>query len=134
MVTHEITFRILLTQGKIRLALFLLLLAALPRMAATAEVATLNTYFPPPAATHDALTIYGDVKLARDREKVYIGSESNENTYVAVGQDQEPIISGLPNVSPTLVINGTLRVDGCIWLGGNPPNPPGTFRCSFEQL
>ncbi len=127
MVTHEITFRILLTPSRIRLALFFLLLGALPRMAATADVATLNTYFPPPSATHEALTIYGNVTLARNGDRVYLGSESNESTYVAVGNGQEPVISGNAEEARALVIKGTLRVDGCIHLEN-------TFRCRFEPL
>ena len=120
MVTHEITFRILLTPLRIRLALPALFLAAFPRMAATADVAALESYYPPPSGTHAALMVTGTTSLGRDQESVILGSKYNGNTHVGV--------AGPTDSDFRLRVHGDMRVDGCIWLQRTDDK----YRCRWE--
>lgn len=134
MVTHEIAVSFTLTPGRVRLCLLAALCTFLPRLSSTADVSTMELYFPPPVAAVDQLQVRGESILARDYGNVYLGPGNGGGdhpvAYTAIGAGPNP--APLPNRNIGLYVAGKLRMDGCIslsWAGNTTKNH--LWRCKF---
>lgn len=123
---HEITIRISLTPGRVRAALLFLLLIGLPRLSATQDEPQLWSYFPPPTAVFNTIVAgngavgANPLELARDYGNVTIGNPNSPNpdmrVLVRASRVQMASPLTLYGRKARLVVNGKLRVNGCIYL------------------
>jgi len=138
MVMHEIRIRIALTPGRVRCALVLFLLLALPRAAGTDDASSTGTiYFPSPKAAYAKLTTIGldsnhnpvDTVLAANGGTIQFGNSATSPS--------STVVAGSASAGTyRLRVTGSLRVDGCMWLKNNNAyagnGSQDNYRCRFE--
>ena len=89
---------------------------AFPRMASTGDQETLPETYTSPAGAFDSLYSLGDAQLA-----INPTAQADPPVPLFVAQSAASFV-GISERNPTtaLVVNGNVRVTGCIWLGGVP--------------
>ena len=138
MVTHEIVVSVVVTPGRLRLALLLALALLFPRLCSSGsqDVSVMTFYYPPASGYVDSQVVGGTSYLARYSGNVTFGSSSHPSVFVRAGANGGPD-PGYPNVklrvsAPDPAIRAgvrAMRVNGCIAF----PNSsyPNKWRCGF---
>ncbi|MBI4348711.1 MAG: hypothetical protein HY553_17870 [Elusimicrobia bacterium] len=135
MVTHEITLSFTVTPSRVRLVLAAALLAVFPQASSTQDVSTMELYYPPPITAVDQLYAAGTTVLARDFGNVFLGPANAGGThppaFVAIAPaNSSPALAANRDIG--ILVNGTMRVDGCISLKNAGAGNENLWRCKFR--